>query len=144
MLTESGTGWTLHNCDCLRWMAEQGEASVDHVICDPPYDERTHTSALCGSIGDYTRHAGRGVRFAATDPTTLAPALVRIAERWAIAFCSTDHLGTYATAAGDAWVRAGVWDKVAPSPSAAYRASRAANSIPGACITPSTVGSRVW
>jgi site-specific DNA-methyltransferase (adenine-specific) len=60
---------------------------------------------------------GFGISFGAlTDPQSLAKILIAKASRWAIAFCTVEAIGDYAEAAGKAWVRAGIWDKVAPSP----------------------------
>lgn len=90
---------------------------VEHVITDPPYDERTHAGALCGAIGVDARTTPLGVSFAPIDsPAALASTLLGCASRWAIAFCAVEQLGEYAVGAGKRWVRGGVWDKISPSP----------------------------
>lgn len=107
-----------------RWSVVEGDNAevmprigpVDHVITDPPYDARTHAGALCGGIGDDARHAKTGVEFAALgDAADVARSLL-VAKRWVLAFCAVEQIGDYARGAGRAWVRAGIWDKVNPSP----------------------------
>jgi len=102
--------WHVHLGDCLPWLATLPDRCAAHVITDPPYDERTHASAMCGT-------SGFGVSFGAlSDPAALASTLVRLADRWCLAFCAVESLGAYASGAGDAWVRAGIWDKINPTP----------------------------
>lgn len=91
--------------------------AVDHVITDPPYDEKTHKGALTTGFGDNARNAARGVSFAALeDPAALANTFCGLAARWVVAFCAVEQIGDYAVGAGSRWVRAGVWDKINPSP----------------------------
>jgi DNA modification methylase len=100
------------NAEVLPWLPV-----VDHVITDPPYNEATHANGLCGSIGDFASQTGRGVSFAALDDAqALARALLSRASRWVVAFCALEQLGEYEAGAGPEWVRAGVWDKINPSP----------------------------
>ena len=102
--------WQIIEGDCLEIMPTLGP--VDHVITDPPYSERTHRSAVCGATDGRT-----GVSFAAlADPAALSASLVAMAQRWAVAFCAVEDIGAYAVGAADAWVRAGVWDKINPTP----------------------------
>ncbi len=90
---------------------------VDHVITDPPYNEATHANGLCGSVYDFARNADRGVGFAALGPADdVARLLLGVARRWVVAFCAVEQVGEYAVGAGKAWVRAGIWDKIRPSP----------------------------
>jgi len=108
-----------------RWCVVEGDNRqvlptlplVDHAITDPPYNAATHANGLCGTIGDFASAADRGVTFGALeDARGTARALVACASRWVVAFCAVEQVGEYAVGAGDAWVRAGVWDKINPSP----------------------------
>lgn len=113
-----GDGWTMILGDCREVMASIGE--VDHAITDPPYDARTHKGAACVStdrIADGGSGESFGVGFESLDDASaLARALVGSARRWAIAFCTLEQIAHYQAGAGDAWVRAGVWDRVNPAP----------------------------
>lgn len=103
--------WHVEQGNCMPWLATLPDRCVAHVITDPPYDERTHAGARCGT-GDKM-----GVSFAAlTDPASLAQELLRVASRWVIAFGTIEAMGKYQAGAGVEWVRAGVWDRVNPSP----------------------------
>jgi hypothetical protein len=104
--------WCVVDGDCLDVLPTIER--VDHVITDPPYDARTHKNAATQST--ITREH-RGVSFGALEsPAELAETLLRPAARWVIAFCALEQLADYASGAGDGWVRAGVWDKIAPAP----------------------------
>jgi len=98
-----------------------GVFECDVILTDPPYDERTHRNALtiaasaAAALGR-TLDDSTGVDFEAVDPARLVPVLLGAARRWVVAFCSVEMVGDYASAAGDAWVRAGVWDKINPAP----------------------------
>lgn len=94
-------------------LADLPPRSFDHAITDPPYDARTHKNAVTGAAGA----SERGVSFAAiADHAVTARALLHHARRWAIAFCTLEDIASYVRGAGDAWVRAGVWDRIAPTP----------------------------
>jgi site-specific DNA-methyltransferase (adenine-specific) len=103
--------WALIHGDCMPILAALPDAAVDHVITDPPYDAKTHAGARCRA------DAPDGVAFAALpDARGLSSLLVAAARRWAVAFCTVEDIGAYRDGAGVSWVRAGVWDRVDPSP----------------------------
>lgn len=109
---ERGKGWEMHLGDCIEVMAALEKA--DHVITDPPYDERTHKNAA--TKADCTRD-NRGVSFAHLPSSAdTAAALLARAQRWVLAFCAVEQIAGYALGAGLSWVRAGAWDKIAPAP----------------------------
>jgi len=84
--------------------------TADHVITDPPYDARTHT-------GHQLPIRGRAaVSFPPVDPAELVPELLRRTTGWIVCFCSLEQIGAYQAAAGGAWYRGAVWDKVNPAP----------------------------
>lgn len=103
-----------------RWCVIQGDnsevlralprGSVSHVITDPPYSPRTHVGALS------MRDGGSDIPidfepFGAAEVESFVGITLRLVRRWCIAFCALEHLGTYAEAAGEAWIRAGIWDR---------------------------------
>lgn len=110
--------WTLHHGDCLdpvTGLASLPDRSVDHVICDPPYEAEAHTK------GRRVR-GGSGVKEAPLDfaPITQAQRLAvaahaaRVSRRWIVVFCQLEaaHLWKDALEAGGAeYVRTGVWTK---------------------------------
>ena len=110
---------TLYLGDCLQVLPLVPK--VDHVITDPPYDERTHSKHWVGSGRDgYYRPTEIG--FDALSDFTQASLANWAGERvqgWFIAFCSLEMLSGWQRAlqsAGLDWVRAGVWVKENPPP----------------------------
>lgn len=114
---EGRAQWCVVHGDNAEVLPTLPAKSVAHVITDPPYDAATHANGLCGNVGDFARNADRGVSFAALlDPGALAVTLLQQAVRWVVAFCAVEQTGDYKRGAGVQWVRAGVWDKINPSP----------------------------
>jgi site-specific DNA-methyltransferase (adenine-specific) len=91
--------------DCMKMLAGMDSSSVDHVITDPPYDAKTHEGM---------RASNGVVQLGFDELSTMAHVreMLRVAKRWVIAFCALEQLGEYKLYAGDAWVRAGFWDRV--------------------------------
>lgn len=90
---------------------------ADHVITDPPYDERTHNGARTAAR-DGTRLNGRRtieavnpipIDFDPLDVASFLPAMLSVTSRWLIAFCALEMLGHYKAIGGDAYVRGGFW-----------------------------------
>jgi site-specific DNA-methyltransferase (adenine-specific) len=96
-----GKGWTMYLGDCVELLPTLGP--VDHVVTDPPYNERTHTKARNGFRG---RHE---IPFASLSSFDFVQSLLKIASRWTIAFCALEQLGAYEAAAGPRWIRSGFW-----------------------------------
>lgn len=115
MIYYSDPAVTLYHGDA-REILPALERPADHVITDPPYDERTHAGA--GSeyrpIGR-TRTYSRPLDFAALGSVAVLVPLLS-ARRWSIAFCSLEMLGAYELATGDRWVRAGFWRRTDGAP----------------------------
>jgi site-specific DNA-methyltransferase (adenine-specific) len=87
---ELSSAWTLHLGDCIAGMATLADASVDHVITDPPYSARTHSGQHVGrsdGVGDLTLNYGH---LTPEQVAAIAPQLRRIARGWVLIM--TDHL----------------------------------------------------
>ena len=117
----SGDGWQVV---CGRWQDSHPPA-VDHVISDPPFDDRTSIGARSGVSRSAAARKANGsaeisrptiTSFMGIDPGDLVPGLLEVARRWVICFCAAEQLGGYQTAAGDRWIRAGAWVKTNPTP----------------------------
>lgn len=59
-----------------------------------------------------------GVSFAHIDDSAdLAKSFLRVSKRWVLVFCPVESVGAWRDGAGDdLWVRAGIWDKINPTP----------------------------
>ena len=102
--------WEIRKGDCMSHLAGMDSSSIDHVICDPPYDAKTHKGM---------RASDGVVQLGFDELSTMAHVreMLRVAKRWVIAFCSLEQLGQYALFAGDDhWIRAGFWDRVTGMP----------------------------
>jgi site-specific DNA-methyltransferase (adenine-specific) len=95
-------GITIYHGDCREILPVIGKA--DHVICDPPYDAKTHKGARYGF-----RHTSSEISFDPIDPLAVAPMLIAASSAWIVAFCSLEMFGAYRDASGEHWVRAGFW-----------------------------------
>ena len=51
--TDDAHGIALYCADCLDVLAEMAPDSVDAVVTDPPYSERTHSGHNAGVRGNY-------------------------------------------------------------------------------------------
>lgn len=103
--TESGARWRMicaANGDVLPTLGK-----VDHVLTDPPYDERTHGNAKSTAVGSGVVDMG----FAHLSSFEFVPILIGLARQWVVCFCALEQLGAYRDAAADSWIRAGVWDR---------------------------------
>jgi site-specific DNA-methyltransferase (adenine-specific) len=91
----------------------------DHVISDPPFDDRTSLGARTtkGKASKGRQKIVRSVTsFMGIDPADVATGTLSVASRWVILFCAVEQLGAYQAAAGRAWIRAGAWIKSNPTP----------------------------
>lgn len=100
--------WCVVEGDCADVLRAMPDASVDVVVTDPPYDKRTHDGARTEKGGEVF---APGIDFAPLDGCGFVAELLRVSRRWVVAFCALEQLGAYQTAAGAAWVRAGIWHK---------------------------------
>lgn len=105
---ENGERWRVITGDCRAVFVEMSERSVDHTIMDPPYDEQTHNGARTGNGGDKIL----GIDFVPlADIDGLVDAVIKISERWCLAFCTDAMIGDYKRAAKNRWIRGGIWHK---------------------------------
>ncbi len=91
--------WTLHLGDCLdpvTGMASLADKSVDHVITDPPYSERTHAGQRAGRRetrkGDDKWVTNKGLSYghlSTADAERVARECSRVRGMWFLAM--TDH-----------------------------------------------------
>lgn len=109
--------------DCLApdGLASLADKSVDHVICDPPFEAEAHTkqSSVRGKQG-LARGDNGGpalLSFGAISEDTrsaVAVQMARVARRWVIVFCQAEAVAAWRAAleaAGLVYMRACVWVK---------------------------------
>jgi site-specific DNA-methyltransferase (adenine-specific) len=113
--------WDLRLGDCLgpEGLASLPDRSVDHVICDPPYEVEAHSQQ---------RRVIRGSsvsRRVVTEPLDFPPIneadraeaakqIVRVVRRWIVVFCQAEAVAAWRDAlvrAGATYKRACVWIK---------------------------------
>ena len=110
--------------DCREVLAGMGDASVDAVMTDPPYTERTHAGARSNSSSATDRGrvlSGNDAAFAAITDADLAERLAecgRISRGWVIATLAYQHAFAFdmAPPVGLRCLRIGVWVKSNPMP----------------------------
>ena len=109
---------TLYLGDCRELLATMPDRSVDAVITDPPYAERTHTQA---KTNKGRGHGVKAVRFDSLTDAELADVLTecgRVTRRWAIATLDYRHAFhvDQQPPPGLRALRIGVWVKPNPMP----------------------------
>ncbi len=104
-------------------LAALGDCSVDVVLTDPPFDERTHRTAL--EAGDWRRGDRRVAGalpfppLAAEQLERAAVELARVTRRWIVLFAGEHQVGNWVTAleaAGARFVRLGFVVRDNPRP----------------------------
>ncbi len=104
--------------DCIAGMAAMADASVDHVITDPPYESEAHTlqrRVRKGVIDD-------GNRVLSVEPLDFAPITVdvrsssgghfaRLSRRWSLVFCQVEAAMKWKEAIPVDYARTCVWVK---------------------------------
>jgi site-specific DNA-methyltransferase (adenine-specific) len=120
----TGLGWELRLGDCLcptTGLASLADKSVDHVICDPPYEAEAHSSGrrikTVGGGGNYGTTGSCVLDFAPiteADRAAAAAQIARVVRRWSLTFCQVEAVGSWRSVlvgAGLAYRRACVWTK---------------------------------
>jgi site-specific DNA-methyltransferase (adenine-specific) len=98
----------LHNSDCLEILRNMEDASVDHVITDPPYGEKTHKGARTGTTGQTVL-----INFDSISEEYFLDFVreaVRVARRWVILTCEWRHAAKLEES-GLPLIRLGIWHK---------------------------------
>ena len=131
--------WEVIEGDCLDVLPTLGP--VDHVITDPPYDERTHAPGRARSLKDGGSNIP--IDFAPLSDFGFVPALLKASRRWVIAFCALEQLGEYQKAFGhEAWTRAGIWHRLDGTPQ--LSGDRPAQTAEGIAIAHNPAAKRSW
>ncbi len=113
-------GITIFHGDCREVLPTLGE--VDHVITDPPFTKRTSEGARkASSIKRRDRDGEIAIPFITFsgidgEESSFTALMLSAARRWVVVFCAFEQIRVYADAAGDSWVRAGVWRKPDATP----------------------------
>jgi site-specific DNA-methyltransferase (adenine-specific) len=109
---------TLYHGDCREVLATLGDQSIDCVITDPPYTERTHGMA---KTNKGKGHGVKAIGFAAFSEADLEHALTecgRVTRRWVVATLDYAHAFAFDASppTGLRALRVGVWVKTNPMP----------------------------
>lgn len=109
---------TLYNADCRTVLASLNDRSVDAVLTDPPYTERTHGMA---KTNKGKGHGVKALDFDAitdADLTSILTECGRVSRRWVVATLAYQHAFLYDAEppAGLRTLRLGVWVKTNPMP----------------------------
>jgi site-specific DNA-methyltransferase (adenine-specific) len=136
-------------------MASLDDASVDHVITDPPYSEHVHSKNRVGSSMPIREaresraviSRAKDLGFAHLDGSTMqraAQEFARIVRRWVIVFTDAENIGNWKAAlegAGLCYVRAGAWVKENATPQ--FTGDRPASGFE-AIVIAHTPGKKRW
>lgn len=150
-MVDMPTPWTVITGDCMAVLKDMPDASVDAVIADPPYNERTHAGLMSAKNSKCaTRRTGPTNRphmirldFAPLeDLDGLVREQLRVSRRWVVDHCALEMLGDYERAAGNAWVRAGVWRRRDPAPQ--FSGDRPGQACDGVAIMHRPGGRKSW
>lgn len=142
--------WELRLGDCLdplTGLASLADKSVDHVICDPPYEAQAHTKGRRGR-GRAGVFESRPIDFAQIDEVTRQEAArqaVRVARGWLLFFCQAEGLNPWRDAvvvAGGSYRRAVVWVK--PDSAPQFTGDRPAQAFEMACLGWAGEGRSRW
>lgn len=112
---------TLHLGDCFAGLAALDDRSVDHVVCDPPFDSKTHRVAgRTRSLLDAGKATELGfAALTAEQIGELGRQFARVARRWIVVWGADRQLEQWARAletGGARVVRFGVVVRMAPMP----------------------------
>lgn len=136
--------------DSFAWLRACADQQVDVVITDPPYSKHVHANMTSGTAVKRQIESGTSgggipkveLPFAALSSYAFAADLVRIARRWALAFCDVEAFGAYRAVVGDKqWARAGIWHK--PNSMGQLSKDRPAAAYEGLAIM-HRAGRKVW
>lgn len=124
--------------DSRKFLAALPGNSVDAVLTDPPYDDRTHAGAVSRVRPDQER-----IEFAAVNGDLwFLPDLLRVSRGWVLCCCALEQLGAYQAAAGDRYIRGGVWRRIGTAPQ--MSGDRPAQAAEGVAIMWGGDGRMAW
>lgn len=135
--------------DALAGLAEIDVGAVDVTLTDPPFDKRTHRTAI--ETGDWRRGARRVAGALPFPPLTheqlvaVAVHLARVTRRWILVFCADRQVEAWAEAleaAGARYVRLGVVVRTNPRPQ--MTGDRPAQAVDPLVIAHSGTGRMRW
>lgn len=124
--------------DCREVLKTVG--TVDHIICDPPYDKRT-TDGMRTNSGSINSVRLNECNWQPFEDYHLARDFLSIANNWVIVWCTLEDLGKFREIAGEEYIRGGFWHK--PDATPQFSGDRPAQ--PGeACAILHRKGKKVW
>lgn len=120
--------WALHLGDCLdpiTGLASLADKSVDHVICDPPYEAEAHTKQRRTNGGGAHQGTEKKFHVSKVEELDFAPLteevrsgaareIARVVRRWVVIFCQAEAVALWRdclSGHGLAYKRAGIWVK---------------------------------
>lgn len=124
--------WTVINADSRDIVSALPDCSVDVIIGDPPYDEHTQSNIRSVYSSGKERVKRTALSFEHLDDYAFVPELVRVSKRWVLCFCALEQLADYKRAAGESWIRSGIFHKKQAAPQ--ISGDRPANSCEGIAI----------
>lgn len=134
--------------DCIAGMAAMADASVDHVITDPPFTQRTSENMRSRKDakdgGAFIRDGQRRrIDFDGVDGIegAIATGCLRVSSRWVIMFCALEQIGKYEAASPAEWIRATVWHRTNNAPQ--FTGDRPGQSCEGIAIM-HRAGKKKW
>jgi len=109
---------TLYHGDCREVLASLEDRSVDCVITDPPYTERTHGMAKTNKGKGHGVKALDFAHITDGDLTSILAECGRVTRRWVVASLAYQHAFKFdgEPPAGLRTLRLGVWVKTNPMP----------------------------
>lgn len=137
--------WELHNAECREALEAIDDDAIGHIVCDPPYDEQTHTKQRAVySDGPRDIESLNFVPLNVESRIAYCFEMVRVCRGWLVATCELEGLGEWKRAieyTGGQWIRAGIWRrKGAPQ----ITGDRPAQAAEGVAIAYCGKGRKVW
>ena len=109
---------TLYHGDCREILASMPDQSVDAVITDPPYTERTHSKARSNVDGGIRQGVTAFASITDDDLRIVLAEMGRVTRSWVVATLDYRHAFEFDTNPPDGLKcqRIGIWTKTAPTP----------------------------
>ncbi|MBC7939100.1 MAG: site-specific DNA-methyltransferase [Chitinophagaceae bacterium] len=106
---------TLHHGDCREVLAGMDDGTVDAVITDPPYTDRTHSNARATTLKN---GVDQFASISTEDVRAILSECARVSKGWVIATLDYHHAVDFDSNPPDGlrMMRIGVWVKTNPTP----------------------------